>query len=53
MKVLEKQKMSKKTQKAENALKRKTWDEVNPVTRVVRDKTKYSRKVKHKQALCF
>lgn len=52
MKVLEKQKMSKKAQKKENALKRKVWD-TSPITRVVRDKTKYSRKVKHKQALCF
>jgi hypothetical protein len=27
---------------------RKGWGELNPVTRVVRDKTKYNRKSKHK-----
>lgn len=28
---------------------RKTWGEVNPVTRVMRDRTKYNRKQKHKK----
>lgn len=27
---------------------RKGWGELSPVTRIVRDKTKYSRKEKHK-----
>ena len=27
---------------------RKTWGNINPITRVVRDKTKYTRKIKHK-----
>ena len=27
---------------------RKTWGDMNPVTRVIRDRTKFSRKVKHK-----
>lgn len=41
-------KMSNK-QKAEiNKKKRKTWS-VNPVTRKVQDKTKYSRKEKHRR----
>ena len=29
-------------------LVRKSWGELNPVTRVVRDKTKFTRKDKHK-----
>ena len=28
---------------------RKTWGEVNPVTRVMRDRTKYNRKQKYKK----
>jgi hypothetical protein len=28
---------------------RKTWGNVNPVTRVMRDRTKYNRKQKHKK----
>jgi hypothetical protein len=28
---------------------RKTWGELNPVTRVVKDKKKYTRKQKHKE----
>ena len=27
---------------------RKGWGELNPITRVVRDKTKFTRKAKHK-----
>ena len=27
---------------------RKDWNSVNPVTKVMKDKTKYTRKVKHK-----
>lgn len=46
MKVLKKCKLSKKEQKKENEVSRKTWD-ISPVTRVVKDKTKYSRKQKH------
>lgn len=29
---------------------RKDWGDINPVTRVVRDKTKYTRKEKHKRS---
>lgn len=29
---------------------RKDWGNINPVTRVVKDKTKYTRKEKHKKA---
>ena len=43
------EKLSKKEQKRLNNLKRKGWDTVNPVTKVVSDKTKYSRKEKHKK----
>lgn len=28
---------------------RKTWGNVNPVTRVMRDRTKYNRKQKHRK----
>jgi hypothetical protein len=28
---------------------RKTWGNINPVTRVMRDRTKYNRKQKHKK----
>ena len=42
------EKMSKKEQKRINSLKRKTWETVNPITKVVTDKIKYSRKAKHK-----
>ena len=42
------EKMSKKEQRRINSLKRKTWETVNPITKVVTDKTKYSRKAKHK-----
>lgn len=27
---------------------RKDWNGVNPVTKVIKDKTKYTRKIKHK-----
>jgi hypothetical protein len=27
---------------------RKGWGELNPITRIVRDKTKFNRKIKHK-----
>ena len=41
------EKLSKKEQKRLNNLKRKDWN-INPITRVTKDKTKYSRKEKHK-----
>lgn len=50
-KLIEKKKMSKKAQKQENSISRKTWD-MSPVSRVVKDKTKYTRKEKHKKAYC-
>ena len=50
-KVIEKNKMSKKAQKEENNISRKTWD-MCPVSRVVKDKTKYTRKEKHKTVYC-
>lgn len=45
------EKLSKKEQKRLNNLKRKTWDSVNPITKVVTDKTKYSRKEKYKKGV--
>lgn len=30
---------------------RNTWGDINPVTKVVKDKTKYNRKIKHKGAI--
>lgn len=42
------EKLSKKEQKRINAEKRGNWFGVNPVTKVTTDKTKYSRKEKHK-----
>lgn len=50
-KVIEKKKMSKKAQREENNISRKTWD-MCPVSRVVKDKTKYTRKKKHKTVYC-
>lgn len=40
------EKLSKKEKKKWNSLKRKDWT-MNPVTKVNKDKTKYSRKEKH------
>ena len=48
------EKLSKKEQKEQkklNNLKRKSWNTVNPITKVVSDKTKYSRKEKHKKGV--
>ena len=42
------EKLSKKEQKRINSEKRNDWNGLNPVTRVTNDKTKYSRKTKHK-----
>lgn len=41
-------KLSKKEQKRLDSAKRKDWGGLNPVTRTVPDKKKYSRKDKHK-----
>lgn len=41
-------KLSKKEQKRMDAVKRRDWNGLNPVTRTVPDKKKYSRKDKHK-----
>jgi len=44
-----KQQLSGSAQQIELARQvRKTWGELNPVTRIVKDKTKFSRKQKHK-----
>lgn len=42
------EKRSKKEQKAFHALQRGSWNGVKPVTRTERDKSRYSRKAKHK-----
>jgi hypothetical protein len=42
------QKLSKKERKKVNNLKRKDWNGFDHKTKIVRDKTLYSRKVKHK-----
>lgn len=42
-------KLSKKAKKERNNAKRVTWD-CNPVTKIVKSKKTYSRKVKHKSA---
>ncbi|MCM1232841.1 MAG: hypothetical protein NC489_22175 [Ruminococcus flavefaciens] len=42
------EKLSKKEQKQLDSAKRKDWNGLNPVTRAVPDKKKYSRKDKHK-----
>lgn len=42
------EKLSKKEQKRINNEKRNDWNGINPVTRITVDKTKYSRKIKHK-----
>lgn len=41
-------KLSKKKQKEIDNQKRNTWGAINPVTQVISDKKKYSRKQKHK-----
>ena len=41
-------KLSKKMQKEIDNQKRNTWGAINPVTQVISDKKKYSRKQKHK-----
>lgn len=41
------EKMSKKARKKLDAAKRRDWNGLNPVTRVVEQKQKYSRKIKH------
>lgn len=41
-------KLSKKEQKQLDSAKRRNWGGLNPVTRTVPDKKKYSRKDKHK-----
>lgn len=41
-------KLSKKEQKQLDSIKRRDWGGLNPVTRTVPDKKKYSRKDKHK-----
>lgn len=43
------EKLSKKEQKRINNEKRANWHGVNPVTKIVEDKTKYTRKIKHKE----
>lgn len=40
-------KMSKKEQKKIDSAKRRSWNGLNPVTRVAENDRKYSRKVKH------
>lgn len=47
------EKLSKKEQKKLNNLKRKSWDGVNPVTRIADTdkKKKYQRKPKHAMSL--
>ena len=42
------EKLSKKEQKRINNEKRADWHGVNPITKIVADKTKYTRKTKHK-----
>lgn len=42
------EKLSKKEQKRLDSIKRRDWNGLNPVTRTVPDKKKYSRKDKHK-----
>lgn len=42
------EKLSKKEQRRLNNKKRGSWFGVNPITRIVVDKTKYTRKKKHK-----
>lgn len=42
------EKLSKKEQKKLNNKKRGNWFCVNPTTRIIVDKTKYTRKKKHK-----
>ncbi len=49
MKMIPLAKQSKKKQKQYHAQKRKTWDGISPVTRVVADKKKYDRN-REKQA---
>ncbi len=41
-------KLSKKEQRCIDSAKRKDWGGLDPVTRVVPDKAKYSRKEKHR-----
>ena len=41
-------KLSKKEQKRLDSAKRRDWGSINPVTQIVPDKKKYSRKDKHK-----
>lgn len=41
-------KLSKKEQKRLDSAKRRDWGGLNPITRTVPDKKKYSRKDKHK-----
>ena len=42
------EKLSKKEQRRINNEKRSGWNGINPVTRIVTDATKYTRKTKHK-----
>ena len=42
------EKLSKKEQKKINNERRNDWNGLNPVTRTTKDKTKYSRKNKHR-----
>ncbi|MBO5226837.1 MAG: hypothetical protein J6B17_01980 [Ruminococcus sp.] len=47
MKFTPYEKLSKKEKRKINLMKRKSWNGINPATKVVPDKTKYSRKRKH------
>lgn len=44
------EKLSKKEQRRINNEKRSGWNGINPVTRIVTDATKYTRKTKHKSS---
>lgn len=47
-KFTEFEKLSKKNQKQINNQKRNGWGNLNPVTKIIPNKKKYSRKEKHK-----